>query len=129
MISGVQTVPLLGYLVSNGEIKPDPERLKPLKNLAAPCNLDSQRKIVGMFAYYSRWILKYSGMIRPLNTNKTFSLPPDALSTFQSFKNEIAAATLAMPLGRVQFEIETDASEYAISATLNQAGRPVTFFS
>ena len=35
-ISCVQTVPLLGYLVSHGEIKPDPERLQPLKDLAAP---------------------------------------------------------------------------------------------
>ena len=69
-ISGVQSLPIIGYLVSHGEIKPDPERLQPLKDLAAPCHLDSQRRIVGMFAYYSRWIPKYSEKIRPLNTNR-----------------------------------------------------------
>ena len=29
----------------------------------------------------------------------------------------------------VIFEVQTDASEYAIAATLNQGGRPVAFFS
>ena len=42
----VQSLPILGYLVSHGEIKPDRERLLPLKNLVAPCDLDSQRRIV-----------------------------------------------------------------------------------
>ena len=128
-VSCVQSLPIIGYLVSHGEIKPDPERLLPLQNLSAPCDTDSQRRIIGMFAYYSRWIPKYSEKIRPLNTNKTFPLPPDALKTFQSLKDEIAAATLMTPLEGVQFEVETDASDYAIAATLNQAGRPVAFFS
>ena len=128
-VSCVQSLPIIGYLVSHGEIKPDPERLLPLQNLSAPCDIDSQRRIIGMFAYYSRWIPKYSEKIRPLNTNKTFPLPPDALKTFQSLKDEIAAATLMTPLEGVQFEVETDASDYAIAATLNQAGRPVAFFS
>ena len=34
-----------------------------------------------------------------------------------------------MPHERVPFEVETDVSEFAIAATLNQKGRPVTFFS
>ena len=62
-VSAVQTLPILGYLVSKGEIKPDPEWLRPLRNLGAPFNL------------------------------------------------------------------ETDASDYTIAATLNLGGRPVTFFS
>ena len=128
-VSCVQSLPIIGYLVSHGEIKPDPERLLPLHNMLAPCDLDSQRRIIGMFAYYSRWIPKYSEKIRPLNNNRTFPLPPEALKVFQSLKDEIAAATLMTPLEDVQFEVETDASDYAIAATLNQAGRPVAFFS
>ena len=30
---------------------------------------------------------------------------------------------------KLPFQIETDASDYAIAATLNQNGRPVAFFS
>ena len=49
----VQALPILGYVVSKGEIKPDPERLSLLKNIAPPCDLISQKRIAGMFAYYN----------------------------------------------------------------------------
>ena len=56
----------------------------------------SQKHIVGMFSYYSKFIKKFSDKIYPLNHNKTFPLPPS------------------------EFEVETDASDYCIAATLNQ---------
>ena len=128
-ISSVQSLPIIGYLVSHNEIRPDPERLLPLNSMAAPSNIDSQRRIVGMFAYYSRWITNYSEKIQPLNTNKTFPLSLEVLQTFETLKKEIAAATLVTPLDGVPLEVETDASDHAVAATLNQAGRPVAFYS
>ena len=124
----MQSLPILGYLVSHGKIKPDPERLLPLKNLVAPCDLDSQRRIVGMFAYYSRWIPKYSEKICPLNTNRTFPLSPEALKTFQSLKEEIEVATLMTPLEGVQLEVETDVSDYAIQLLRIKMGDPLHSF-
>ena len=79
------------------EIKPDPERLAPLRNMGPPCDINSQRRIVGMFAYYSRWIPRYSEKIRPLTKNETFPLPEEAVKAFESFKEEIAAAVLMTP--------------------------------
>ena len=128
-VSVVKFLPILGYLVSHGEIKPDPARLLPLKNLAPPCDLNSQHRMGGMFVYYSRWIMRYSEKIRPLNTNESFPLPGEALRSFEVLKEEIAAATLMTPIEGVQLEVETDASDYAIAASLNQAGRAVAFFS
>ena len=112
-------------MVSHHEIKPDPEQLQPLRNLAAPFNLDSQHHIVGMFAYYSKWISRYSEKIHPLSSSTTFPLPHDALATFNSLKEEIANAILITVDKDNQLEVEMDASDYAIGATLNQADRPV----
>ena len=44
-------------------------------------------------------------------------------------KNDLASAALQIIDENVPFSIETDASENAISATLNQHNRPVAFFS
>ncbi len=52
MIS-TSSINLLGYQVSQGSVKPDPERLHPFKNVAAPHNLSSLRWPMGMFAYIS----------------------------------------------------------------------------
>ena len=53
-IISTTSIKLLGYVISQGSIKPDPDRLKPLQNLPALNTLAEQCRIVGMFAYYSK---------------------------------------------------------------------------
>ena len=128
-IISTTSIKLLGYVISQGSIKPDPDRLKPLQNLPAPNTLAEQRRIVGMFAYYSKWISKFSDKIRPLTQNNVFPLPENALHAFQNLKVEIENAVVSTIDETIPFEVETDASDFAIAATLNQAGKPVAFFS
>ena len=52
-----------------------------------------------------------------------------ALEALELLKNDWASAALQIIDENVPFSIETDASENAISATLNQHNRPVAFFS
>ncbi|KAK3745310.1 hypothetical protein RRG08_014458 [Elysia crispata] len=40
---GAKEIKLLGFLVSKGNIQPDPERLQPMKELAYPCDNKSQK--------------------------------------------------------------------------------------
>ena len=42
-VLSTRTISILGSMVSKGEIKPDPERLKPLQELPAPVHLKSQK--------------------------------------------------------------------------------------
>ncbi|CAH8626418.1 unnamed protein product [Dicrocoelium dendriticum] len=49
-IFAVNKVTLLGYEISKGIIKPDPERLRPLAELMPPHDSKSQQRLVGMFA-------------------------------------------------------------------------------
>ena len=120
---------VLGYIIENGEIRPDPERFRPLMELPAPTNITSQRRVLGMFAYYSKWVKNFSDKVRPLNKNTTFPLPPDAEESFNTLKNDIKNASLATVDPDEPFVVETDASDYALGASLNQDGRPVAFFS
>ena len=123
-VTSVTTLPILGYLVSHGELKPDPDRLCPLQQLIAPHNIDSEWCVIGMFAHYSKWIPKFSEKIYPLSSNDKFPW-----STFELLKKVIAGAVVQTIDSNVEFEVETDASEFTIAASLNQAGRPVAFFS
>ena len=128
-IIGVQTIDLFGYRISKGEIRPDPERLSPLRQLLPPSNQKCQRRIIGMFAYYSPWISHFSDKIQLLNQNTTFPLPPQVLDSFERLKSELEEAVLVTVDPNLPLVVETDASDVAISATLNQEGRPVAFFS
>ena len=54
----------LGYIISEGEIKPDPDRLQPLRNLPPPTDKKTQKRVIGLFAYYSQWIQNFSDKSR-----------------------------------------------------------------
>ena len=123
------SITLLGYTIENNQIAPDYQRLKPLLEMPPPLNLKSQKRIVGMFSYYCKFIKKFSDKILLLNQNKEFPLPPSVLKSFQTLKNDLKDATLITVDPNKEFEVETDASNYCIAATLNQEGRPIAFFS
>ena len=61
--------------------------------------------------------------------NEQFPVSESALQTFEQLKLDIENSVIYAIDDSIPFEVETDASDYAIAATLNQAGRPVTFFS
>ena len=84
---------------------------------------------MGLFAYYAQWISHYSDKIKPLVINRVFPLKDQALSSFVNLKSELADVTLGVINEKDPLTIETDASDVAISATLNQNNRPVAFWS
>ncbi|GFU38108.1 retrovirus-related Pol polyprotein from transposon opus [Trichonephila clavipes] len=119
----------LEKFMTDGIIKPDPERLKPLRDIPVPKDSSALQRALGMFAHYCRWIPGFSKKIRPLLGKKRFPLSRDAVLTFNSLKDDVANAALATIKDDIPFRVETDSSDFAIGATLSQAGRPVAFFS
>lgn len=128
-VYSTRSIALLGYVVENGSIRPDPDRLAPLMNLPVPGDTAALQRALGMFAHYCRWIPAFSAKIRPLLAEGSFPLSEKAVDAFNSLKNSIANATLAAIEDDVPFRVETDASDFAIGATLSQASRPIAFFS
>ena len=128
-VFSTRTISIVGSVVSKGEIKPDPERLKPLQELPAPVDLKSQKRVVGLFSYYSQWVKDFSEKIRPLSQNIVFPLPEEAYRAFNLLKKDIENSVVGAIDETCSFQVETDASDHTLSATLNQKGRPVAFFS
>ena len=60
---------ILGYTITNNSISPDCTRLKPLLEMPPPTTLKAQKRLVGMFSYYSKFIKNFSDKICILNRN------------------------------------------------------------
>ena len=73
----------LGCVVENGEIWPDPERLRPLRGLPVPSDTKAHKRILGFFSYYSNYIPRYSDKIQPLVAMKTFPYTPETAEAFK----------------------------------------------
>ena len=82
-----------------------------------------------MFSYYSKFIQNVLDKILPLTHNEEFPLPPSVLHFFQTLKNNLKDSAPVAVDPNKEVEGETNASHYCITATLNQEGRQVAFFS
>ena len=119
---------ILGSIVEEGEILPDPERLRSLRELPVPNSTKSLNRCKGLYILFTvdSWVLRQN---EPINSSKTFPLSTEAVAAFESLKKSIEESVVTAIDENLPFEVETDASEVALAATLNQAGRPVEFFS
>ena len=123
------SVNTLRFNICHGQIRPDPERLRPLKEMPIPKNKAALQRAVGRFSYYSQWVHRFSQTIRPLVESKTFPLDQLAEIAFDTLKQDIVQAAISAVDDKASFVMETDASNSAISAALHQNGRQVAFFS
>lgn len=128
-VFSVTELRLLGHLISHGRIRPDPENLRPLEELAPPRNTAELKRVIGMFSYYSKWISRFSERLIPLTRNSKFPLNRIALNAFQDLRNCLSKASLSSIDTCFPFVVECDASDAAIAAILSQNGRPVAFLS
>ena len=112
-------LPVFGYIIEEDTIRPDPDRLRPLCELPVPRDSRSMSRCLGLFSYYSQWIPRF-----PIASCKSFPLPPLAVEAYESLKKTTEDAVVTALDETIPFEVETDASEVALVATLNQNRRP-----
>ena len=77
------SIDLLGHHISNGEIKPDPDRMKPLRELPPPSDTRIPKSAIVLFSHYFKWVPNFSAKIKPLASNIVFPLQAEALRAFK----------------------------------------------
>ena len=144
-IIGVSKLRFLGHEVSSEGQKPLQEKVQPIQDFPIPRTVRQLRKFIGMIGYYRRFIPKLAKVISPWNkmlifekktTRKSWPIRfgEDDQARFIEAKRLIVEAVLLTAVNWSKpFELETDASDTAIGAVLQQrfgdVVKPVAFFS
>ena len=129
-VESVKSINILGYCGGDGIIKSDTERLHPLQEFPPPTNRYSLCRVVGLFAYYAKWVPQFSDWIRPLMNVASFLLDTAATAAYNLLKKELEKAALQSIDESCLFVVECDASAVAISGNAkSRGGRPVAFMS
>jgi hypothetical protein len=124
----------LGHIVGGGKLKIDPSKVKVILEWPKPSNVTKVRSFLGAAQYWRKFIANFSSIAAPLHTvtsvKQVFQWGDKQQKAFDTLKEKISSTpVLALPNLRQPFEIQTDASNYAMGAVLLQYGKPICFHS
>ncbi|GFS56381.1 retrovirus-related Pol polyprotein from transposon 17.6 [Trichonephila clavipes] len=120
-----QEVKILGHLVSSNGVRPDPDKIKAVRNFPTPKNIHDIRSFLGFCSYFRRFIKGFCYLAEPLQSllksGVEFYWGPEEVEAFHSLKKALTSdPVLGMYDERASTEIHTDASGYGIGAVLVQ---------
>ena len=125
---GVETMNLLGWQVGNGEIRIDPDKISGIKNW--PRTLKSKKEVqivLGVLGYQRPQIRGFAKITKPLveltkkKENDKFKWTKEAEEALNQLINIVTSdPVLKCPDPERQFEMEVDASAFALGAVLSQ---------
>jgi len=133
-----EEVDYLGVIVGKGEIKMDPVKVQGITDWPTPTNIHEIRSFLGFGNYYKDFIQHYSYITRPLHhltrKNIAYEWGDEQEQAFALLKQLFTSyPVLRNPDPDKRYILDTDASKFAVGATLNQDysdGRhPIGFFS
>lgn len=115
----------LGYVIDEGGLHVDPEKVSAILNLPVPRNVKEVRRILGMTSWYRRFIPNYATVVSPINNllrkNTKFQWDESCAIAFDKLKGHLVSAPIMnCPDFDRPFCIQTDASDYGLGATLTQ---------
>jgi hypothetical protein len=132
----VQEAPWLGHWMTPNGIKPLPNKIAGILQIAKPTTLCQLCGFIGMVNHYRNFWKRRSHLMASLTSltkiaPKTFHRSWTKIHSdcFTKIKAMIAQQVLlAYPDPNKSFDIETDASAYQLGAVIYQDRKPITFF-
>src|SRR6201996_5154044 len=132
-------VDFLGLILEKGVTRMDPTKIEAVQTWPVPTTVKHVRSFMGFCNFYRPFIYKFAHVAKPLNTLTKKDVPwewtDQHQQAFDTLRSRITSEPiLAQPQLHNQFELEVDASGYALGAVLMQRDetrkrRPVAYFS
>lgn len=121
----VTRVQYLGYVLGNGGISTDPEKVSAIVNWPVPRTIRQVRGFLGLAGWYRRFVENFSSVVFPitevLSKKNKFCWTPEANAAFEKIKQLLTTApVLVNPNFSKKFFLHCDASNYGIGAVLVQ---------
>lgn len=134
------SVRFLGFVIEQGQIKADPEKVKSVAEWPKPETRKQLQRFLGFANFYRRFIKDYSKKAAPLtqltSTRVPFRWSSEAEEAFCNLKTMFSSApVLSHPDPSRQFIVEVDASDCGVGAILSQRSpldqklHPCAYFS
>jgi hypothetical protein len=129
-----EKIKFLGHIIQQGCIRMDQDKVKAIEEWQPPSNVSELRSFLGLANYYRRFVKGYSKIASPLTEllkkGRIYNWSEECQRAFMELKEAMSKdPVLALPDIGKPFEIQTDASDYALSGVLLQDGHPIAYES
>ena len=132
----ITSIKYLGYVIESAGIHVNLEKIQTLKDWPIPQNIHELRIFFGLGNFYRRFTLGFNYIAWPLNhltkgNGKTvFKWILTQQQDFEQIKHKLCIApVLVLPDLHHMFEIEMNASNYALGVVITRSGHLVAFHS
>ena len=120
-----QEIKYLGHIIDKHGVRPDPFKVQAVQNFPRPTTVKEVRQFLGFINFYRRSIDRMSELAAPLvnltRKNVDFVWTDDCQKSFDKIKSSLLNyPVLRFPDFTKDFFLSTDASDFAISAVLEQ---------
>ena len=131
-------ISFLGHTLSAEGVHMETSKVQAIQEWPAPMTISDLRAFLGLAGYYRRFISCFSAIALPLTAllkrDKAYTWTDEAAQAFKKLKWAVQnAPVLVTPRQDLEFVVTTDASGYAIGASLSQDSgdglRPCAFMS
>ncbi|KAG3231276.1 hypothetical protein PI124_g23629 [Phytophthora idaei] len=124
-IFGASEIPILGCLVGNNGVRPDPEKVRVISEWPTLSNVKELRQLLGLATYLCKYVENYAGKIRPLSQllkkEVEWKWSAECQHAFDAVKQGLTEAPiLAVADQDRPFHVVCDASDFAIGCALMQ---------
>ncbi|KAL8123938.1 hypothetical protein AgCh_011805 [Apium graveolens] len=121
-------VQFLGHVINKEGVLVDPSKIEAVSNWERPTTPTEVRSFIGLAGYYRRFVQDFAKIATPLTrlTRKTekFEWKEKCENSFQELKKRmVTAPVLALPDGKGDFVIYSDASHKGLGCVLMQYGK------
>jgi hypothetical protein len=121
----------LGFVISENELRMDPDKVDVIKNWPSPKNIFEVRSFHGLTSFYRKFIKNFSGISTVMmdtvrKRHKSFHWTEEAEKSFNLLKRKIKEQPVLVLLDfQKTFQVKCDASGFAIGVVLSQEDRPI----
>jgi hypothetical protein len=133
---GMDRVHYLGYIIDQHGVHVNPTKIQVIRDWPSPTTLTELQSFLGLAKIYRRFVLGFSHIAWALSQitrgggKVKFAWGRYQQQAFDDLKQCLCLAlVLSLPNLQQPFEIETNASDYAVGVVLTQHSHPVAYHS
>lgn len=119
------SIKYMGYISDGRTVKPDPENIRAVAQVAASKDVKQVRSFLGLCNYYRRCVRDFSRIARPLTdltkTDKCWEWNDECQTAFEQLKRHLTSSPVLQLFDpKLPVEVHTDSCGYGIGTVMVQ---------